>query len=114
MVEGSLEWLRVATIDRLYQHRVDPSVPIEEVAGTVKDLIAEGKAKHFGPSAAAAHTIRAHAVQPVMLCSASIRCGGVALKTKSCPRSKSSRLASVRTVRLARACKRLARTVAGP
>jgi aryl-alcohol dehydrogenase-like predicted oxidoreductase len=65
-VEGSLKRLRVETIDLLYQHRVDPNVPIEDVAGTVKDLIAEGKAKHFGMSEAGANTVRrAHAVQPV-------------------------------------------------
>lgn len=65
-VEGSLKRLGVETIDLLYQHRVDPNVPIEDVAGTVKNLIAEGKAKHFGLSEAGANTIRrAHAVQPV-------------------------------------------------
>ncbi len=65
-VEGSLRRLRVDCIDLLYQHRVDPNVPIEDVAGTVRDLIAEGKAKHFGLSEAGANTIRrAHAVQPV-------------------------------------------------
>jgi aryl-alcohol dehydrogenase-like predicted oxidoreductase len=65
-VEGSLKRLRVDCIDLLYQHRVDPKVPIEDVAGTVKDLIAEGKVKHFGLSEAGAETIRrAHAVQPV-------------------------------------------------
>ncbi len=65
-VEGSLIRLGVETIDLLYQHRVDPNVPIEDVAGTVKDLIAEGKAKYFGLSEAGANTIRrAHAVQPV-------------------------------------------------
>src|SRR5215203_5325865 len=65
-VEGSLKRLRVETIDLFYQHRVDPNVPIEEVAGAVKDLIQEGKVKHFGLSEAAAQTIRrAHAVQPV-------------------------------------------------
>jgi len=65
-VEGSLKRLRVETIDLLYQHRVDPQVPIEDVAGAVKDLIREGKVKHFGMSEAAAQTIRrAHAVQPV-------------------------------------------------
>jgi aryl-alcohol dehydrogenase-like predicted oxidoreductase len=65
-VEGSLKRLRVETIDLLYQHRVDPNVPIEDVAATVKDLIAEGKAKHFGMSEAGANTVRrAHAVQPV-------------------------------------------------
>jgi aryl-alcohol dehydrogenase-like predicted oxidoreductase len=66
VVEGSLTRLRVGTIDLYYQHRVDPNVPIEDVAGAVKDLIAEGKVKHFGLSEAAASTIRrAHAVQPV-------------------------------------------------
>jgi aryl-alcohol dehydrogenase-like predicted oxidoreductase len=65
-VEGSLKRLRVDTIDLLYQHRVDPNVPIEDVADTVKDLIKEGKAKYFGLSEAGAETIRkAHAVQPV-------------------------------------------------
>ena len=64
--EGSLERLAVESIDLLYQHRVDPDVPIEEVAGTVKQLIAEGKVKHFGLSEAGVGTIRrAHAVQPV-------------------------------------------------
>jgi aryl-alcohol dehydrogenase-like predicted oxidoreductase len=66
VTDASLERLRVQTIDLLYQHRVDPEVPIEDVAGTVKELIAEGKVKHFGMSEAAAATIRrAHAVQPV-------------------------------------------------
>lgn len=65
-VEGSLRRLNIETIDLLYQHRVDPEVPIEDVAGTVKDLIAEGKVKHFGLSEAGVQTIRrAHAVQPV-------------------------------------------------
>lgn len=65
-VEGSLRRLGVDTIDLLYQHRVDPAVPIEDVAGTVQDLIREGKAKYFGLSEAGAATIRkAHAVQPV-------------------------------------------------
>ena len=64
--EGSLKRLRVETIDLLYQHRVDPEVPIEDVAGTVKDLIAEGKVRHFGLSEAGVRTIRrAHAVQPL-------------------------------------------------
>ena len=65
-VEGSLKRLRVDTIDLLYQHRVDPGIPIEDVAGTVKELIREGKVKYFGLSEAGANTIRrAHAVQPV-------------------------------------------------
>ena len=66
VVEGSLKRLRIETIDLLYQHRVDPDVPIEEVAGAVRDLIHAGKVKHFGLSEASATTIRrAHAVQPV-------------------------------------------------
>src|SRR5437773_3266865 len=66
VVTAMLKRLRVATIDLLYQHRVDPNVPIEDVAGTVKELIQQGKVKHFGLSEASAQTIRrAHAVQPV-------------------------------------------------
>ena len=66
VVDGSLQRLGVDAIDLYYQHRVDPDVPIEDVAGTVKELIAAGKVKHFGMSEAAAGTIRrAHAVQPV-------------------------------------------------
>jgi aryl-alcohol dehydrogenase-like predicted oxidoreductase len=65
-VEGSLKRLKVETIDLYYQHRVDPNVPIEDVAGAVKELIHAGKVKHFGLSEAGAKTIRrAHAVQPV-------------------------------------------------
>jgi aryl-alcohol dehydrogenase-like predicted oxidoreductase len=65
-VEGSLKRLKIATIDLLYQHRVDPEVPIEEVAGAVKELIQAGKVRHFGLSEAGVKTIRrAHAVQPV-------------------------------------------------
>src|SRR5437899_10549502 len=65
-VAGSLKRLQVDAIDLLYQHRVDPDVPIEDVAGTVKELIQEGKIKHFGLSEAGVQTIRrAHAVQPV-------------------------------------------------
>jgi aryl-alcohol dehydrogenase-like predicted oxidoreductase len=66
VVEGSLKRLRTDRIDLYYQHRVDPAVPIEEVAGAVKELIAEGKVLHFGLSeASAAHIRRAHSVQPV-------------------------------------------------
>jgi aryl-alcohol dehydrogenase-like predicted oxidoreductase len=66
MTEGSLRRLRTDVIDLYYQHRVDPDVPIEEVAGTVKELIREGKVRHFGLSEAGAGTIRrAHAVHPV-------------------------------------------------
>ncbi|WPO77700.1 aldo/keto reductase [Flavobacterium sp. KACC 22761] len=65
-IEGSLKRLKTDVIDLYYQHRVDPNVPIEDVAGTIKDLIQEGKVKHFGLSEAGAETIRrAHAVQPV-------------------------------------------------
>src|SRR5271154_923067 len=65
-VEGSLKRLKVESIDLLYQHRVDPNVPIEDVAGTVKELIQVGKVKHFGLSEAGVQTVRrAHAVQPV-------------------------------------------------
>jgi len=65
-VEGSLKRLKLDAIDLYYQHRVDPNVPIEDVAGALKDLIHEGKVKHFGLSEASAETIRrAHAVQPV-------------------------------------------------
>jgi aryl-alcohol dehydrogenase-like predicted oxidoreductase len=66
VAEASLKRLKTDVIDLLYQHRVDPNVPIEDVAGTVKELIREGKVKHFGLSEAGAKTIRrAHAVQPV-------------------------------------------------
>src|SRR3954463_845284 len=66
VAEASLRRLRTDRIDLLYQHRVDPAVPIEDVAGTVKELIREGKVKHFGLSEAGVQTIRrAHAVQPV-------------------------------------------------
>src|SRR6202795_795853 len=65
-VEGSLKRLKTDVIDLYYQHRVDPNVPIEDVAGAVKDLIQQGKVKHFGLSEAGVQTIRrAHAVQPV-------------------------------------------------
>ena len=65
-VEGSLKRLGIGTIDLLYQHRVDPNVPIEEVAGTIKELIAQGKVKHFGMSEPGVQTLRrAHAVQPL-------------------------------------------------
>src|SRR6187551_1275005 len=66
VAEASLQRLKVDAIDLFYQHRVDPNVPIEDVAGTVKDLIREGKVKHFGLSEAGVQTIRrAHAVEPV-------------------------------------------------
>jgi aryl-alcohol dehydrogenase-like predicted oxidoreductase len=66
VADASLKRLRTDRIDLFYQHRVDPNVPIEDVAGTVKELVAEGKVKHFGLSEAGAQTIRrAHAVQPI-------------------------------------------------
>lgn len=66
VVEASLKRLRTDRIDLLYQHRVDPNVPIEDVASTVRELIAEGKVKHFGMSEPGVQTLRrAHAVQPV-------------------------------------------------
>src|SRR4029078_10828259 len=66
VADASLKRLKLDVIDLFYQHRVDPDVPSEEVAGTVKHLIVEGKAKHFGLSEAGVKTIRrAHAVQPV-------------------------------------------------
>src|SRR5690349_20661264 len=66
VADASLRRLRTGVIDLFYQHRVDPDVPIEDVAGAVKDLIAEGKVRHFGLSEASAQTIRrAHAVQPL-------------------------------------------------
>jgi aryl-alcohol dehydrogenase-like predicted oxidoreductase len=66
VAEASLKRLKIEVIDLFYQHRVDPGVPIEDVAGAVKELIQEGKVKHFGLSEAGVHTIRrAHAVQPV-------------------------------------------------
>ena len=75
-IEGSLKRLRVEAIDLLYQHRVDPDVPIEDVAGAVKELIEQGKVKHFGLSEAGVQTIRrAHTVQPVTACRANTRCG---------------------------------------
>ncbi|MGO7209386.1 aldo/keto reductase, partial [Rhizobium ruizarguesonis] len=66
VADQALKRLKTDVIDLFYQHRVDPDVPIEDVAGTVKALIAEGKVRHFGLSEAGAQTIRrAHAVQPV-------------------------------------------------
>ena len=100
----SLKRLKVEALDLFYQHRVDPDVPIEDVAGAVKDLIQQGKVKHFGLSEAAAETIRrAHAVQPVRPCKANTHSGRESLKRKYCRHSKSSALASCRTARSARA-----------
>jgi aryl-alcohol dehydrogenase-like predicted oxidoreductase len=100
-VEGSLRRLKTDFIDLLYQHRVDPDVPIEEVAGVVKALIDEGKVKHFGLSEAGAQTIRrAHAVQPVTALQSEY--SGVSLSRKFCRRSRSWGSASCRSVRWAR------------
>lgn len=83
-VDGSLRRLKLDTIDLLYQHRVDPNVPIEDVAGAVKDLIQQGKVRHFGLSEAGAQTIRrAHAVQPVTALQMNTHSGGSARKKKS-------------------------------
>jgi aryl-alcohol dehydrogenase-like predicted oxidoreductase len=103
-VDGSLKRLRTDRIDLLYQHRVDPNVPIEDVAGAVKQLIEAGKVKHFGLSEAGAQTIRrAHAVQPVAALQSESRCGGVSPSGSSCPRSKSLASASYRSARSVRA-----------
>ena len=76
VTEGSLKRLGVEAIDLLYQHRVDPKVPIEDVAGTVKQLIAEGKVRHFGLSEPGVATVRrAHAVQPVAALQSEYACG---------------------------------------
>ena len=100
-VEDSLRRLRTDTIDLLYQHRVDPNVPIEDVAGTVKELIERGKVKHFGLCEAGVQTIRrAHAVQPVTALRASTRSGGGNRRMRSSRRSRSSGSASSRSVHL--------------
>src|SRR5579872_1892347 len=88
--EGSLKRLKVDAIDLYYQHRVDPDVSMEEVAGTVKDLIREGKVKHFGLSEAGVQSIRrAHAVQPVTACRANTPCGGGNRRWRCCRPAKS-------------------------
>ena len=77
VAEGSLKRLRVDVIDLFYQHRVDPNVPIEDVAGAVKELIKQGKVRHFGLSEAGVQTIRrAHAVQPVTAVQSEYSLGG--------------------------------------
>jgi len=99
VAEGSLKRLRVDTIDLFYQHRVDPDVPIEDVAGAVKDLIREGKVKHFGLSEAGAQTIRrAHAVQPVTAVQSEYSLWTRGLKRQCCQRSRNSESASFRIV----------------
>jgi pyridoxine 4-dehydrogenase len=92
VAEESLGRLKIDRIDLLYQHRVDPDVPIEEVAGTVKELIGEGKVKHFGLSEAGAQTIRrATPFSRSPRSRASTRCGGGSPRKRSCPPSRSSR-----------------------
>ena len=105
VAEASLKRLRVEAIDLFYQHRVDPDVPIEDVAGAVKDLIQEGKVKHFGLSEPGVQTIRrAHAVQPVTAHPERILAVVARdLKQRCYRRSKSWASASSRSARWARA-----------
>ncbi len=104
VADASLKRLRTDRIDLFYQHRVDPNVPIEDVAGTVKDLIREGKVKHFGLSEAGVQTIRrAHAVQPVAALRASTRCGGVSQRRNCCRRARSWASGSCPSARSAKA-----------
>ncbi len=104
-VEGSLRRLGTDRIDLYYQHRVDPNTPIEDTAGAVADLIAEGKVLHFGLSEASAQTIRrAHAVQPSRHCRPSTRCGLATWRRRSCLFSVSSASASSRTPRSGTVC----------
>jgi aryl-alcohol dehydrogenase-like predicted oxidoreductase len=109
VAEASLKRLKVDAIDLFYQHRVDPDVPIEDVAGTVKDLIQEGKVKHFGLSEAGVSTIRrARAVQfsLLRLFRASTRSGGGSLRRRSCRPSRSSGSGSSPSARWAGASSR--------
>ena len=102
VVEASLRRLKTDRIDLLYQHRVDPNVPIEDVAGAVKDLIRAGKVKHFGLSEAGVQVIRrAHAVQPVARSRASTHCGGGSPSWRSSRPSRNSGSASCRSARWA-------------
>jgi aryl-alcohol dehydrogenase-like predicted oxidoreductase len=102
VADASLKRLRTDHIDLFYQHRVDPAVPIEDVAGTVKDLIQQGKVRHFGLSEAGVRTIRrAHAVQPVTALE-SIRSGGGSRSRKFCRPSRSSASALFRSPRSGR------------
>ena len=107
VAEASLTRLKVETIDLLYQHRVDPNVPIEDVAGAVKDLIQEGKVRHFGLSEAGAQTIRrAHAIQPVTALQSEYSLWTRGPRQRSCRRSRNSVSALCRSVLLARASSR--------
>ena len=102
VAEASLRRLRTDRIDLFYQHRVDPNVPIEDVAGTVESLIREGKVKHFGLSEAGARTIRrAHAVQPVAALQSEYSLYGGGPRTRSWRPAKSLGLASSRGARSA-------------
>ena len=104
VAEEALARLRTDVIDLFYQHRVDPNVPMEDVAGTVKQLVEEGKVRHFGLSEAGVESIRkAHAVQPVAALKANIPSGGASRRGKFFPPWKSLASASFRSVRLARA-----------
>jgi aryl-alcohol dehydrogenase-like predicted oxidoreductase len=103
VAEASLKRLRIETIDLFYQHRVDPEVPIEDVAGTVKELINEGKVKHFGLSEAGAKTIRrAHAVQPVTALQSEYSLWCENRKRMCCRRSKNSASVLSHSVRSAK------------
>jgi len=85
VADASLKRLRTGHIDLFYQHRVDPDVPIDDVAGALKELIAQGKVKHFGLSEAGMQTIRrAHAVQPITAVQSEYSCSGVVPKSISC------------------------------
>ena len=113
VAEASLRRLKTDAIDLLYQHRVDPAVPIEEVAGAVKQLIEEGKVKHFGLSEASAKTIRrAHAVQPVTAVQSEYSLWWRDPSRMCCPRARNSASASFHSVRSARdsSLERLTRT----
>ena len=101
-VDGSLRRLRTDAIDLLYQHRVDPDVPIEDVAGTVKELIEAGKVHHFGLSEAGSGRSAAPTrCSPSRRCRASTPCSGASRRTRSCPPSRSSASASCRSARSA-------------
>ena len=107
VAEASLKRLKVDVIDLFYQHRVDPDVPIEDVAGAVKDLIQEGKVKHFGLSEAGVQTIRrAHAVQPVTALQSEYSLWTRGPRRKCCRPSRNSESASFRTALWARASSR--------
>jgi aryl-alcohol dehydrogenase-like predicted oxidoreductase len=102
--EGMLKRLKTGCIDLLYQHRVDPEVPMEEVAGTVKDLIREGKVRHFGLSGAGVESIRrAHAVQPVTALQSEYSLWSASLRRTCCRSLRSSASALFRSVPWARA-----------